>query len=106
MDGRTRGARAALVALACVIVAALLPGAAFAATGRSRPATTSGSQSTCPWLNDSESIETRVSQLMSRMTLSDEIDLVEGHGSGHPVGDTVRRTSARSSTRRRGWGPT
>ncbi len=37
-----------------------------------------------PWLNDSEPIETRVSQVMAQMTLADEIDLVEGHGSSEP----------------------
>jgi beta-glucosidase len=84
MDARTRGALAALATAACIIVAALTPGATSAATGRSRSAVAPGSQATCPWLNDSESISARVSQLMSKMSLGNEIDLVEGHGSTNP----------------------
>src|ERR1700761_485021 len=66
-----------------VTLVAALPGAASAAT-RHRHAAAAASQATCPWLNQSEPISTRVSQLMAKMTLQDEITLVEGHGSSNP----------------------
>lgn len=40
----------------------------------------SGSSATCPWLNPHLPIATRVSMLMQKMTIEDEILLVEGHG--------------------------
>src|ERR1700761_5432244 len=57
----------------CALGCVALPGAASAA-----------SQTTCPWLTQSEPISQRVSQLMAKMTLQDEITLVEGHGSSNP----------------------
>ena len=78
---RTRASLAAFAAAACAFAAGAVPGVASAAIRHSRPAT---SQASCPWLNQSEPISTRVSQLMAKMTLQDEITLVEGHGSSEP----------------------
>jgi beta-glucosidase len=88
MDLRIRATLAASAAAACMVGAALPVNAAARATGthtaRSHLAAATGSSVNCPWLNDSEPIETRVSQLMSQMSLADEIDLVEGHQSSGP----------------------
>jgi beta-glucosidase len=84
MDLPIRGTLAASLAAACMVGAALPAAASAAPTTRTHAATAAGSNANCPWLNDSEPIETRVSQLMSQMTLADEIDLVEGHQSSNP----------------------
>ena len=81
MHVRIRATLAALAASGCALAAGAVPGVASAAVRHSRPA---ASQASCPWLNQSEPISTRVSQLMAKMTLQDEITLVEGHGSNNP----------------------
>ena len=82
MHLRIRASLAAVAVSACALAVGALPGAASAA---GRPARSAASQATsCPWLSQSESISTRVSQLMAKMTLQDEITLVEGHGSSNP----------------------
>jgi beta-glucosidase len=96
MDARIRAMLAATIAALCLLAAAL-PGTASAA-GRAHRATarpssrphrataksSSVSNPNCPWLNDAEPIGTRVAQVMARMTLAQEIDLVEGHGTSEP----------------------
>ncbi len=88
MDQRIRATLAASAAAACMAGAALPAAAGARATTshnpRSRPAAVTGATAGCPWLNNSEPIETRVSQVMSQMTLGDEINLVEGHGTSEP----------------------
>jgi beta-glucosidase len=81
MHVRFRASLAALAASGCVFAAGAVPGVASAASRHIRPA---AGQVSCPWLNQSEPISTRVSQLMAKMTLQDEITLVEGHGSSNP----------------------
>jgi beta-glucosidase len=81
MHVRIRASLAATTVAACAFALGAGPGAASAATGHSRAA---ADQATCPWLNQSEPISTRVSQLMAKMTLQNEITLVEGHGSSNP----------------------
>jgi beta-glucosidase len=39
---------------------------------------------TCPWLNQSLSVAARVHLLLSKMTLANEITMVEGQGTGQP----------------------
>ncbi len=56
----------------------LAPVAAFAQGG---PV---GNPSQCPWLNPSLSIAARVNLILSKMTVADEIALVEGNGSSEP----------------------
>jgi beta-glucosidase len=82
MHARIRASLAAIAASACALAIGVVPGAASAATRHSRA--TASQATTCPWLNQSEPISTRVSQLMAKMTLADEINLVEGHGSSNP----------------------
>src|SRR3984885_12165470 len=87
MHVRTRASLAAVAAAACALALGAVPGAASAATRHSRATATPATASqatTCPWLNQSEPISTRVSQLMAKMSLADEINLVEGHGSSNP----------------------
>jgi beta-glucosidase len=81
MHLRIRASLAVVAVSACAIAVGALPGAASAA---GRPARSAASQASCPWLSQSESISTRVSQLMAKVTLQDEITLVEGHGSSNP----------------------
>ena len=92
MDARIRGVITASLAAACL--AGALPAAAVAArparhatagvTRHTNAGQPSGSTAQCPWLNDSEPIGTRVAQVMAKMSLSQEIDLVEGHGTSEP----------------------
>jgi beta-glucosidase len=79
---RVKGAIAAVAASASLITCATMAGSASAAAHHSAPK--AGQAASCPWLDQTESISTRVSQLMSQMTLQDEITLVEGHGSSNP----------------------
>jgi beta-glucosidase len=76
---RLRPARAAAVALA--VVAA--PLAAVSATAPHAAAATS-----CPWVNSTAPVSTRVSQLMAQMSLSQEISLMTGTG-GSYVGNVA-----------------
>ena len=69
-----RRARAAAVAL--TVVAAPLV-AASAAAPHAAAATT------CPWVNSTAPISTRVSELMAQMSLGQEIDLMTGSGSSY-----------------------
>ena len=43
-----------------------------------------GTVAQCPWLNTSLPIATRVNMLMQKMTIADEVALVEGNGSSEP----------------------
>ncbi len=65
-------------------MAALLGGpttAAAAATGsQASPAVSA----TCPWVTSHAPVSQRVAQLMSQMSLADEISMVEGHGTSNP----------------------
>ncbi len=38
----------------------------------------------CPWLNSAQPIAQRVAEVISQMTISDEITMVEGHGTTNP----------------------
>ncbi len=70
-------------------LAAVVGVVGFTATGASHPtvhrarlaATTAAS---CPWVGSHQSIARRVAAVIGRMTLADEITLVEGQGSNQP----------------------
>ena len=82
----TRGVR--LLLLAAVGVAAL--GMSACSTKTERAATLPGPVGTaanCPWLNRHLPIARRVALIMGKMTLADEIGIVEGHGTHPYVGD-------------------
>jgi beta-glucosidase len=61
------------------VLAALAAGLALAAA-----AGPAGAQATCPWVTSTQPIAHRVAQVLARMTLADEISLVEGHGTSNP----------------------
>jgi beta-glucosidase len=80
--GSRRRARAVLVIALAALVAALPAGA----SGARRPAHARGSAqaaASCPWATSHAPIARRVADLMSHMSLADEIFLVEGHGSSN-----------------------
>ena len=68
--------------MAAGLVLATAPAGAGAATGRATAAASSNPQ--CPWVSSDQPIAMRVAQLMSQMTVADEITMVEGHGSSNP----------------------
>ncbi|HEX6522326.1 MAG TPA: glycoside hydrolase family 3 C-terminal domain-containing protein [Streptosporangiaceae bacterium] len=68
------------VVLAGVIV---VPATVATATTGASAARASTAQS-CPWVTSKAPISQRVAQLMSQMTLADEISMVEGHGTSNP----------------------
>ncbi len=85
MSPRIRGMLAAPLAATCLVGAALTATASAASpTARTAAMTATASTAQCPWLNNAEPIATRVSQVMAKMTLADEINLVEGHGTSEP----------------------
>ena len=55
---------------------------AAATTGASSPAAPSAS---CPWVASTAPISQRVAQLMASMSLSQEMSMVEGHGTANPL---------------------
>ena len=88
-------AAAAAASLALSVVAFATPGAPAAASraaAATTTATTGVSTGTasgqaavrCPWLNRRLTIAVRVHMVLSRLTLADEIRMVEGQGTGQP----------------------
>jgi beta-glucosidase len=75
-----RGRLAAVAVLAAVLA---VPATAAASSGVQGSAGQGGSAS-CPWVSSRAPIAQRVAQLMSKMSLADEISMVEGHGTTNP----------------------
>ena len=48
------------------------------------PAAAPADAASCPWVTSHAPVSQRVAQLMSQMTLADEITMVEGHGTSNP----------------------
>ena len=67
-------------------VAALLavPVTAAASQASVSASLTSGASASCPWVTSHAPVSQRVAQLMSQMSLADEISMVEGHGTTNP----------------------
>src|SRR6202050_2026941 len=80
--------RGRLAAAGIAVLAALLPLPATAAAARppsaALPASAARAGGSCPWVTSRAPIAQRVAQLMSQMTLADEISMVEGHGTSNP----------------------
>ena len=74
----SRKSRLLTAGLAVVLLA--VPATA-AASQASAPETGAAS---CPWVTSHAPVSQRVAQLMSQMTLADEITMVEGHGTSNP----------------------
>jgi beta-glucosidase len=89
LSGRRHRARLVAVAGA-VTLAGLMAGPAAAAqtgvTGRVTVAAAGpqAASSSCPWVTSTAPISQRVAQLMSQMSLDNEISMVEGHGTHNP----------------------
>ncbi|HUC58499.1 MAG TPA: glycoside hydrolase family 3 N-terminal domain-containing protein, partial [Streptosporangiaceae bacterium] len=85
-----RGRRVAIAIAslaACVPLAltATFASASTPAAGRATPeAGGAKPQATCPWLNESLPVATRVHMVLSAMTLPDKITMVEGQGTSQP----------------------
>ena len=71
----------AALALPAAQAGAQTPAAAVTASGSGRAA---ANAARCPWLNTHLTVARRVSMVLSRMTLSDEILMVEGQGTSQP----------------------
>jgi beta-glucosidase len=87
--GPRRRLRAARVALGAAALAAAmmvaLPASGPAATAHARGRRSqAASGSKCPWAHSSAPLARRVAEVMRHMTLGDEIDMVEGHGTSNP----------------------
>src|ERR1700722_16036276 len=79
VDAASAWRRVILAAVVVVAgVAVLPPGAAARASARSVQASSSSAQ--CPWVDSSQPIAARVSELIGQMTVDQEVFLVEGHG--------------------------
>jgi beta-glucosidase len=92
---RRRGRRLAAAGAAAVLLAgtaiaagsaaaagaATAAGATVAAGGRG---TARAAGASCPWVGSRAPVPQRVAQLMSQMSLADEISMVEGHGTSNP----------------------
>ncbi|MGC8551110.1 MAG: glycoside hydrolase family 3 C-terminal domain-containing protein [Acidobacteriaceae bacterium] len=82
---RFRGARSLLLAAVAVFCVAIC-GTANAAPAK--PAGPVGTPADCSWLNPHLPIAKRVAMLMKKMTVAEEINMVEGHGTHPYVGNT------------------
>ncbi len=81
--GRYRQRRL-VTAVAAVALSGLIAGPAAAATGNTEATARAAAGSSCPWVTSTAPISQRVAQLMSSMSLSQEISMVEGHGTSNP----------------------
>ena len=70
-------------AVALPLAALALPAAGSAAQA-GEAAVTAADTASCPWLNQSLSVQQRVSMLMAQMTLADKISMVTGAGTSQP----------------------
>jgi beta-glucosidase len=72
------------VAVALLAVPATAAASQASAPGMSAASLTSAAGASCPWVTSRAPISQRVAQLMSQMSLADEISMVEGHGTSNP----------------------
>ena len=73
-----------LVAAAPASPALASPAVASPGSAAAAVASTAAASPSCPWLNQSLPISQRVHLLLSKMTLANEITMVEGQGTGQP----------------------
>jgi beta-glucosidase len=81
---RTFGASLAALITGAALALAAAPAGAQTPPAAGAPATATGTSANCPWLSTRLTIARRVAMVMSRMTLSNEITMVEGQGAGQP----------------------
>ncbi|HUN34396.1 MAG TPA: glycoside hydrolase family 3 C-terminal domain-containing protein [Trebonia sp.] len=80
----SRKSRLLTAGLAVVLLAVPATAAASQASAVSAASLTSADAASCPWVTSHAPVSQRVAQLMSQMTLADEITMVEGHGTSNP----------------------
>jgi len=73
-----------MAAAAALPLAALALPASGTAAQAGEAAVTAADTASCPWLNQSLSVQQRVSMLMAQMTLADKISMVTGAGTSQP----------------------
>ena len=83
VNWRRNHARQLVTALVAVTVPALIAVATALAQG-TRTSATGAPGGSCPWVISTAPISQRVAQLMSQMSVSNEISMVEGHGTSNP----------------------
>src|SRR5258708_11388887 len=79
--GRPRERRLVAAVAATALAGFLVVPAAAATSSAARPA---APISSCPWVTSTAPVSQRVAQLMAAMSLSQEISMVEGHGTSNP----------------------
>ena len=67
-----------------VVVIAALGGLIAAPAAASASRAGLASSASCPWVTSREPTDQRVAQLMGKMSLSQKISMVEGHGTSNP----------------------
>src|SRR6266478_1482369 len=67
-----------------VTVLLAVPATAAASQASASASLTSAAGASCPWVTSHAPVSQRVAQLMSQMSLADEISMVEGHGTSNP----------------------
>jgi len=70
--------------LAAALAALLAVPATAAASQASVTAGRAAASTSCPWVTSRAPVAQRVAELMSQMSLADEISMVEGHGTSNP----------------------
>jgi beta-glucosidase len=81
---RLFAAGTAVAALASAAALALPAVPASARPGGRAITSQSTARAQCPWVTSTQPIAERVAEVMNQMTLSDEISVVEGHGTRNP----------------------
>jgi beta-glucosidase len=82
--GRFRQRRMVAAAVAAGLAGLIAVPTAAAQAIRSSAAGQAAAGTSCPWVTSTAPISQRVAQLMGQMSLSQEISMVEGHGTANP----------------------
>src|ERR1700733_9056925 len=82
--GRVAALAVAAAAVGAVPFAAGGRGALRRGGGAAQPGAAGQAGASCPWVSSRAPVAQRVAQLMSQMSLADEITMVEGHGTTNP----------------------
>ncbi len=81
--GRYRQRRIVAAAVAAALVG-LIAGLTATAQATRTSAVGQAASTSCPWVTSTAPIPQRVAQLMAQMSMSQEISMVEGHGTSNP----------------------
>src|SRR6266446_1884172 len=81
---RVLSRKARLLTAGVAVALLAVPTTAAASQASASASLTSAAGASCPWVTSHAPISQRVAQLMSSMSLSQEISMVEGHGTSNP----------------------